>query len=305
VILNPVAGSVDDREALEDRLGRAFDGRVRCTGGPGDAGRFAREAAEAGIPLVVAAGGDGAVREVVQGLVDGSEDAGSAPSLAILPLGTGNDLARCLRIPTELEDALEVAVPSRGGGELRDMDLMEVVVDDRSTLAVNAVILGNGGRLGRILDAEMKDRWGPLSYLRSAGEIAFELEPLAVEVRLDGEPPRRREILNLVVANGLYAGGGIPIAPGSDPSDGRLEVATVLPAPLPRLLGLLPTLLRHELPEADIYRQEAASSIAVRSESGPVPLSVDGEVDEARAVEVTIHPHRLRVRVPRAGPQRG
>lgn len=298
VILNPAAGSVDDREAVEERLRGEFGGPVRCTEGPGDARRLAREAAGAGIPLVVAAGGDGAVGEVVQGLIDASDDAESAPALAILPLGTGNDLARCLQIPTVLDDALEVAVPSRDGAELRGMDLMKVVVDDHSTLATNAVILGNGGRLGRILDAEMKDRWGPLSYLRSAGEVAFQLEPLTVELRLDGGPPRRREILNLVLANGLYAGGGIPIAPGADPSDGRLEIAAVLPAPLPRLLGLVPTLLRHEVPEADIYRQEQALTIAVQSEGGPFPVSVDGEPDEARAVEATILPQRLGVRVP-------
>lgn len=298
LILNPVAGSVDDADALEERLARELDCRVERTRQAGDALKLARSAAVDERPVVMAAGGDGTVAEVIQGLVDGSDEDGVSPSLIILPLGTGNDLARCLEIPLELEPALALAAEDEAGVP-RSLDVMEVALDGESFLAVNAVVIGNGGRLGDLLDPEMKARWGPLSYLRSAGEVAFDLAPAPVTLELDGGTPQAGEILNLVVANGRYAGGGISIAPGADPSDGRLEVVEVLPAPLPDLLALLPTLLREQDPDADIYRHRSASSVRVRTRDGElIPVSVDGENREAREIDVTIRPARLQVRVP-------
>lgn len=295
LILNPLAGSVDDADELEAMLATELDCPVVRTREGGDARRLAREAAGAGRPMVVAGGGDGTVAEVVQGLLDAEPSGG--PTLAIIPLGTGNDLARCLEIPLEVEPALAVA-RAGGPGITRPLDVMRVVVDGDPVLAINAVIMGNGGRLGEILDPEMKDRWGPLSYLRSAGQVAFELQPVPVEVTWDAGEPVREEILNLVVANGRYAGGGIPIAPHSDPADGRLDVVQVRPAPLPRLLALLPTLLREEDPDAEIYGHRTATSVRVRSVDGAIPVSIDGEYRKAAELAVTVLPHRLQVRVP-------
>lgn len=298
IILNPAAGSVDDADALEAGLAEEVDGSIQRTREAGDARRLAREAAAAGRLLVVAAGGDGTVREVVQGLVDASDGPDSAPVLAVLPLGTGNDLARCLEIPLEVNGALPIVTASPEAARTRPLDLMEVALDGRTVSAVNAVVVGNGGRLGQVLDPETKARWGPLSYLRSAGQVAFELEPLTMELGMDGASPRKIETLNVVIANGRYAGGGVPIAPGADPCDGRLEVVRIQPAPLPRLLTLLPAILREEDPDAEIYRQGPAASVVIRTAEGALPVSVDGEVAETRTLGVDILPGRLRVRVP-------
>lgn len=302
VILNPVAGSVEDRREVEARIARVLGGPVQSTSGAGDARALARAAARDGRPLVVAAGGDGTVSEVVQGLAAGRADGGDPPVLAIVPLGTGNDLARCLAVPLDPDAALELAARPAGEVHTRPLDLVRMEVDGESMQAVNAVVAGNGGRLGQILDPEMKARWGPLSYLRSAGEVAFHLTPIPVRMTLDDGEPVENDTLNVVVANGRFAGGGIPIAPGADPSDGRLEVVRVTPAPLPRLLGLLPSLLRQEDPEADFYNHRHASRVSlVRTDGGTMPLSVDGEHMEGREVEVSVEPAVVRVRVPAPG----
>ena len=247
------------------------------------------------MPEILVAGGDGTVHEVVEGLLDAEPD--EMPVLTILPLGTGNDLARSLEVPREWTEALDL----RGGpGTVRELDLMEMELDGHREVAVNAVVVGNGGRVGEVLDDREKARWGPLSYLRSAMEVAFELEPVEVRLALDDGKPETMAILNVVVANGRYAGGGVPIAPRADPHDGRLEVVTVLDTPLRQVLGMLPTLLREEDPEHPSYRHRTAGRVAVETVGDrPLPVSVDGENVHARSVSVTLTSLRIPVRVRR------
>src|SRR5688572_15528581 len=102
VVLNPAAGSVDSAAiaAALDRLPAAVVGSCED---PGDGPRLAIQAARAGFDTLVAAGGDGTVSWVVQGLSTLS----APPRLGVLPLGTGNDLARTMAIPLEIEKAVD------------------------------------------------------------------------------------------------------------------------------------------------------------------------------------------------------
>lgn len=320
-ILNPTSGPADRDPDILPRAREIADWEVRVTEGAGDAERWAGEAVAEGRTRVVVGGGDGTVHEVVRGLVAAGSESGDGddvappaalPELAILPLGTGNDLARGLGIPLDVEAAWTLAGTPSGtdpdGARVSRMDVVELTLDDRELVAVNAVVVGSGGRLGQILDEEMKARWGPLSYLRSAAEVAFELEPATVELAMDDEAPRTLEILNLVLANGSNAAAGVPIAPGASPLDGDLEVVLVSPAELPRLLALLPALLRGQDPDADVYEHRKAARVRVRSgdggtESPALPVSIDGESHEARTLEARIRAGALPVVLPReAGP---
>ena len=99
-----VRGAV--RAARED----GFPVDVRVTWEGDDASRFALEAAQAGYEIVVAGGGDGTVNAVVAGVIEGAGESSASPSLAILPLGTANDLARACGIPLDPFAAMRLAV---------------------------------------------------------------------------------------------------------------------------------------------------------------------------------------------------
>lgn len=273
VILNPVAGGGADGDEVRAWQERRPWVELRTTTGEGDARRWGREAAESGCDMVVGAGGDGTIHEVACGILEAG--AGDT-ALGILPLGTGNDLARSLGIPLDAAEAL--AVVDRG--RHRRMDALRLELDGGDPrFVVNALTGGFSGQIHEALDAELKESWGPLSYLRSGLETWGERSVYALDMSVDGEGARH-EALNLVVANGAYAGHGLPVAPGADPFDGRLDVAVILEAPALELSGLAASMLTGEPVEHDALVRTQGRRVEVRS-SRPLPVSVDGEPTEA------------------------
>lgn len=296
VVLNPVSGKGVDPAEFSVSVRQRLDCRITTTTGAGDARARAAEAAVAGVERVVAAGGDGTIREVVLGLLDGGGDAGELPALGVIPLGTGNDLARALGVPLDLEEAVDLLADR---GRVRALDLLRVERDGAASWAVNAVVLGNGGRVGTVLDTDDKRFWGPLSYLRSAVEVAFELEPVAVAWAADDGDLVEAHVLNVVAANGTTAAGGVPIAPGASPYDGTLDIAVVTECGGSEVLRIGAALLAGNEPGSEAYRHTRGRRLRVEARGADaLPVSVDGEPSEARSVTVEIHPGRLRVVVP-------
>ena len=122
VILNPAAGSVKDVDALVERIRILPDAEVCITANAGEVMQFTKAALGKGCEMVVAAGGDGTLNEVVNGL---REDA-SAIVLGLIPLGTGNDFARTLDLPREVDEAIALLL----AGHTRPIDLVRVTSDE-------------------------------------------------------------------------------------------------------------------------------------------------------------------------------
>lgn len=289
IIANPKAGGGRHLEVLEQRALDDAGLTLHTTDEPGDALRMAREAAAGGADIVVAAGGDGTIHEVVAGLAE----ADYAAALGVIPLGTGNDLARSLEIPEEFGPALDVVL----AGRLRVMDLIQVEMDGvERPPCVNAAAGGFSGRLHEALDSEVKRFWGPLSYLRSAVEAMGDARAWKVTLTVDGRE-QQLEALNVVVANGRFAGRGIPIAPHADPFDGLLDVAVVGNAPVLRLSRMAPKLLRGEDPGDELFVTVRGQSVTLETDR-PMPFSVDGEPAECSSARFSLLPERLEVVVP-------
>lgn len=296
LVINPVAGRGAEPSEIVRAVRAASGGdvEIEVTAEPGDARRFGRRGAKSGVGEVWVAGGDGTLHEVVQGLLE--ETADEPPQLVPLPLGTGNDLVRSLGVPLDWDEAVQTLGASRHTVEI---DLMEVTLDGERQLGLNVVIAGNGGRVGEVLDHDGKSWWGPLAYLRSAAEIATALEPLEVLLSADTAPSKPRRVLNVIVANGRYAGHGIPVAPGARPDDGVLELVTVEEAALTEVFGMLPSLLDESEPRHEAWQQQTVTSANLEAVGAdPIPVSVDGENHSARKVTVALHGSRLPVRVP-------
>jgi diacylglycerol kinase (ATP) len=291
VIANPRSGREISPSRLEALLAGFEASRLRWTEGPGHATLLAQEAVSRGAPLVVAAGGDGTINEVVAGLtlVPGKGD------LAILPFGTGNDLARSLGIPLDLLEAAAIAL----GGRTRSIDL--VAVDGaRPGLMANASVAGLGGDLTQGLDLELKRTWGPAVYLRMALDELGAAAGFAIEIRLDDQV-LELESTNVVVANGRYLGGGIPVAPAASLDDGLLDVVVLPALSTARLFGLVPRVLAGRQLRSRHVLHRRARRVRVAA-AGPMPVTIDGEPAGSEPISYEVKPGALRVRCPDADP---
>lgn len=295
VILNPASGRGTDPAEFSATVRETLSCRVALTREAGDAARLAGEAVADGATRIVAAGGDGTVREVVEGMVGAGVDADDAPELGLIPLGTGNDLARTVGLPLQLQAAVDLLASSP---RTRALDLLQVTWDDTVTWAANAVVVGNGARLGTVLDSDDKSFWGPLSYLRSAVEVVADLQPVSVLWQLDDAEAEAFDVLNVVAANGAGAGRGVPIAPGADPFDGQLDAVLIENATSGQIVQIGTALLGGGDADAEAYHRRSARRMRVESREGPLPVSIDGEPVEATLLEVKLVAGRLRLVVP-------
>lgn len=268
VILNRIAGSVKDADAMRERLQQLEPEQFHLSEQPGDAERFAREASQNGLELIVSAGGDGTLNEVVNGIAA----AGCKSVLGLVPLGTGNDFARTLAIPTDVDAALDLLRQ----GQSRPVDLVKVT-SDQVRYFVNVSSGGFSGVVDEKLTPEMKQTWGPLAYLRSAAAAFSELRGYVTDVFLDDQPPIQADLYNVVVANGRYVAGGIPIAPEADLSDGLLDVVLIPERGTAELALVAAQILlgKHLGSDAIIFKR--AKKVAINSRPG-MWFNVDGEL---------------------------
>lgn len=220
---------------------------------------------------LVVAGGDGTLHHAAQRL----DAAGllGATRVAVVPLGTGNDLARSLGIPLDPEEAAEVAV----NGRPRRLDVLR---DEHGSIVVNAVHLGLGAEAAQHA-AALKDELGTVAY-RVGGLLAGVREPgWRLAVVLDGQPltAGHQPVLMVAVANGPTIGGGTPLCPPALPDDGLLDVV-VVSATGPAARAAFAFALRggQHLDRDDVsYAQ--GHEVCVQGE--PVRPNADGEVSEA------------------------
>lgn len=293
VIANPVAGAGMSRAAIAELVGDHLPGAdLAVSAGPGAAGELAVEARAAGVDAIVAAGGDGLIHEIVNGL---APDFG--PRLGLIPLGTGNDLARGLgvpRRPASAAAALASSVP-RALDIGRLTEIPEPRHPPERRYFINVALAGFGARIE--LSGPMKRRWGGLAYVRSALADLGTLRAHETTITFDDGERLRLDAWMIVVANGRTAGGGVPLAPSADPADGLLDLVAIPAMPLHALPTLLPSVLagRHLRHPRVVYRRTRRVSIA----AGPgMWWNVDGEVLVDQPVTLDVLPRALEVLVP-------
>lgn len=268
VVLNPAAGSADDPEELLKKLKALPSAEVHVCAQPGDARKVAAAAIESGVELIVAAGGDGTLNEVINGVGEN----GSATRVALIPLGTGNDFARSIHLPEKVDDCLEVIL----AGRLREIDLVRVRSDDVRYF-VNVSAGGFSGLVDEKLTAEIKQTWGPLAYLRCAAAALPELKAYETQIAFDDGPMERVSLYNLVIGNGRFVAGGIPVTPEAVLDDGLLDIILIPEKPKTELALLVAQILmgKHLGSETLIYKR--AAKVTVNSQPG-MWFNVDGEL---------------------------
>lgn len=268
VIINPSAGSALKTMKLGLEFGRLKPAKVRLTKKSGDARRFAREAIQDGYRFIVSAGGDGTLNEVVNGIGARAKHV----RVGVVPLGTGNDFARMLGLPGSIDENIDVLVR----GKTRNIDLVRVKAA-RTHYFVNVSAGGFSGLVDEKLTPAIKRTWGPLSYLRSAAAALPQLHAYKTRVTIDDAEELGVELYNVVIGNGRFVAGGLPIAPGADPGDGLLDVILIPKRSIAEAALVVAEILlgKHLSSRTIIFRR--GKKVSVRSKPG-MWFNVDGEL---------------------------
>lgn len=293
IVVNPVAGRTPRYPCVLDDLAVLPGAEVVRTRAPGHAAELAAGAARDGCSTVVAVGGDGTVQEVVGGLA--SAGALDRVRLGLVPLGTGNDLARTLGVPDEPHEAMELL---RRRPETR-MDLVEGTAGERSVTLVNFALGGFAGDIARHVTRERRRLWGGLVYLRGAVAGLAGLRTYRARVTLDGETLPELPLLALIVANGRELGHGIPVAPRARIDDGRLDVVAVLADPPARVPVTVARLLAGRHLDAPGVLWRRAGRVEVTAEPA-MPFNADGQALGTGTASFRVIPRALRVLAPGA-----
>ena len=268
VVTNASAGSTDDDRVDEALavLRASTDVRVESCAGPDDLDALLERR---DTDTVVLMGGDGSVHTAVRTLRRRGELADV--TLGLIPMGTGNDLARTLGIPLEPADAARALLASAP----RRLDL---IVDDADGVVVNVVHLGVGAEAAARA-AALKGGLGATAYAVGGVVAGATATGWTVEVVVDDRPLELDgPVLMVAVANGRTIGGGASLAPDAVPDDGLLDVVVATSTgPLARL-GFGVALRDGDHVERDDVVSARGTSVTVRGEAFPV--NADGELSE-------------------------
>ncbi len=258
----------------------------------GDARRMAAEAVEQGFERIIAAGGDGTVNEVLNGLGD-APDGFERACLGVLPLGTVNVFARELALPTRLELAWQTVLQGR---EMRiDLPCVRFGDGPKAQRRYFAQLGGAGldARAVELVHWPLKKRVGSLAYVL-AGLKALCGPPAKISVEGDGVLSIGELVL---VGNGRFYGGNFRVFPDADLHDGLLDVCVFPRVNWMTLARCGPRLLlRGSLPGASAHLFTA--NRLTLSAAVPTPLEVDGELAGQLPATFSLDPAGLRVIVP-------
>ena len=286
MICNPASGGGCEPGAVREALGD-LDIEWIDTEGAGDAREAAQEWGEG---LLIVVGGDGTVNEAVNGL--GKAGFPEGVTLAVLPMGTGNDLAATLAIPDGLGETEEVIRENR----VRTLDVARVRSEGvGERFFINVATGGFGAETSSLADEGLKGRWGKLAYFRASLEKARDFDVRDLRVTLD-DVERTMRAVNVAVGNCRYAGGGWLAAPRANPEDGLLDLVIIERGGLKEVLALAPVALA----KSDYLGTEGvfsarAKKIRVETQPGGLDFTADGEIIGDEPVEFEVIPHALNV----------
>jgi diacylglycerol kinase (ATP) len=268
-----------------------LEGETHFSGRPGDLIALARDAAEAGAELVVAAGGDGTLNEVVNGL------AGSDTVLATIPLGTGMDFGRTYGLPTRFDDAVRVAL----AGETRTIDAGRVMYrtwagEEAVRWFANVGSVGMSGAVAQRANGMSKALGGKATFFYALVRVFLEWQNTEVTVAFeDGE--RRGRMHDVIVANGVWHGGGMKLAPDARSDDGLFDVVLIGDVSKVDFLTTAPKIYKgahvHH-PKVEVLRSRRVEVTAPET----LPIELEGEQVGTTPATFELVPGALRIRTP-------
>jgi diacylglycerol kinase (ATP) len=281
VILNPAAHNDRANRWREDVELLARECPVRATSQPGEAETLARRAIEEGFQKIVAAGGDGTINEVVNGL------AGTSAVLGLLPVGSVNVFATELGLPVHnLQSCWDIIESNH----TRLVDLPSA----NGKYFVQLAGVGLDAQAVKETSLALKRNFGPLSYVISAAQIAARQPP---RLFVESESSPIRESSFVLIGNGRHYGGPFPFFKQAANDDGLLDIVAFKQLGYLEIIKYLQDVFfssEIRLPEVEYFQTRR---LRITSEQD-VPVEVDGELAGTCPVDFAIGDKRLRVLAP-------
>jgi diacylglycerol kinase (ATP) len=289
IIYNPAAGQSSDLKSTLDRVAalwrdRGWQVQIAATTAAGDATTKAKQAAQAGYHAVIAAGGDGTVNEVVNGLI------GTATALGTLPLGTVNIWAREMGLSMDMLKAAE----SMSKAELTQIDVG--IAGNRYFLLMAGI--GFDAAVTATVSSVEKKRLGAIAYVKQAIQLAWNFRGVSPKLRIDGKRVRGK-ILMVIIGNSQLYGGVVKFTAHATIDDGLLDICVIkgqgmLSAPR-RLISIF---ARHYNRDP-LVQYFQARQIEIRGKRGKVlPVQVDGDYLGKTPMNFRVVPNSLWIMVP-------
>lgn len=291
LIYNPSSGREIVRRRLPDILdlmeAAGYETSCHATRGEGDATEAAARAVTRGYDLIIAAGGDGTIYEVVNGMAEQK----SRPSLGIIPCGTSNDFARAVGIPKSISRACEIIT----NGKKKKIDLGRI----NSRYFIN---IAGGGSLTNLtyeVPSKLKTMIGQLAYYVKGLEKLPSLHPIRVRLETRKEVLLDEEIMIFLIANSHSVGGFDKLAPDADLSDGKLDVIVVKKTNIAEFIRLATQAVRGEhLKDPNVLYFQADYIKATSPAGEIVQLNLDGELGGQLPCVVEALPGHIELFVP-------
>lgn len=293
LIYNPTSGREEVRRKLPWILKKLEQGGIETscheTEGKGDAIRAASEAAERGFDLVISAGGDGTLNEVVCGLAEHEK----RPSLALLPLGTTNDFARAQGIPRRWEDACELIVQR-----------YTMPVDVGRANERYFINIAGGGFLTDLtyeVPSRLKTMVGQLAYYMKGLEKITGLHPIQMKISTENGIAYDEEFMLFLIANSHSVAGFDRLIPNASANDGMFDVLALRKCNLAEFIRIATMVMRGEKMDSDPHFIHFRSDKIVVESDDRVKLNLDGEFGGTLPCSFEVMPSHLRVIVDERG----
>jgi diacylglycerol kinase (ATP) len=278
LIVNPAAGRGRARAVVDEVVSnlrkRELAFELKTTSGPGDASELARAALEGGRRLVVAVGGDGTVHEVVNGMVKDDVALVEGAMLGVVPAGTASDFIRTFGLPR----LPALAVAHFDGPGSFPIDLGKITYwsgNDRVTRYFANVAEAGLGAVVTRRTRRLPGWLGPMGYLLASWSVLATGRPVSASVDLV-DRVYEGQLLNLVVANGQFYGGGMKVAPRAAPTDGVLDVQIQNPTKL-EAIALLPKIYGGSHVPHEHIKELKRVKVSISADV-PLPIEGDGEL---------------------------
>lgn len=291
LIYNPSSGREIIRRRLPDILElletAGYETSCYATKGEDDATEEAGKAVRRGYDLLVAAGGDGTLYEVVNGVAGKL----ARPALGIIPCGTSNDFARALGIPKSVTRACKII----GAGKTKRIDVGKI--NDR-----HFINIAGGGTLTNLtyeVPSKLKTLIGQLAYYVKGLEKLPSVHPIRMRLETKNKVVIDEEIMVFLIANSHSVGGFDRLAPQADLSDGKLDCIIVKKCNLPEFIRLATAAIRGEhVKDPNVIYFQTDYFKATTSGNETVQLNLDGEMGGQLPCECQVLPGHLEVFIP-------
>nr|WP_256761777.1 diacylglycerol kinase [Cohnella sp. WQ 127256] len=293
LIYNPISGREEVKRRLPSILQRlersGIETSCHATESKGDAIRAASQAAERGFDMVISAGGDGTLNEVVHGLSEHE----NRPALGILPLGTTNDFARAHGIPKKWEDACDLITKR-----------YTTPVDVGCANDKYFINIAGGGSLTELtyeVPSKLKTMVGQLAYYMKGLEKIAHLNPTQMKITAEGVGEFDEEFMLFLIANSNSVGGFDRLAPNASTNDGVFDVLALRKCNLGEFIRIATMVMRGESVANDPHFIHFRSSRIVVESDRRVQLNLDGEFGGTLPCVFNMLPSHLQVIVDERG----